>query len=149
MAPVIRDQAAFHQQRAEEHSLRIEVDVPEKLPPILADRRNMEEVLINLITNAIKYSPEGGRILIKAQAEGDYLGIRVSDTGIGISPEDQKMIFQQFYRVKNEKTRQINGTGLGLAIVKKILESHEGRILVESRPGQGSTFTIFLPLVSS
>ncbi|MEW6187578.1 MAG: response regulator [Thermodesulfobacteriota bacterium] len=149
MVPVIRDQAAFHQQRAEEHSLRIEVDVPEKLPPILADRRNMEAVLTNLITNAIKYSPGGGRIVISARTEGEYLCIQVSDTGIGISPEDQKMIFQQFYRVKNEKTRPINGTGLGLAIVKKILESHEGRIMVESRPGEGSTFTIFLPLVSS
>jgi two-component system, OmpR family, phosphate regulon sensor histidine kinase PhoR len=148
MLAVIRDQVAFHQPRAEAQSVQIEIDSPETLPPVLANRRNMEGVLLNLITNAIKYSPDGGRVTVSAFKEDDYLCIRVKDSGIGLSPEDMKLIFQQFYRVKNEKTRQINGTGLGLAIVKRIIESHEGRITVESRPGEGSTFTVLLPLGS-
>jgi signal transduction histidine kinase len=125
------------------------VDVPETLPPVLANRRNMEEVLSNLITNAIKYSPGSGRVTVTAALVNDYICIRVRDTGIGISEEDQRQIFQRFYRVKDEKTRYINGTGLGLAIVKSILESHQGRIKIESREGQGSTFSVFLPIMTA
>lgn len=148
MAVVIREQAAFHRPRAEEQHLRIELEVPETLPPVWANRRNMEAVMANLITNAIKYSPDGGWIRISAAVEEGYVGIRVQDTGIGIAPEDQAKIFQQFYRVKNEKTRFIEGTGLGLAIVKRIVEAHDGRIQVESRPGEGSTFILYLPLMT-
>ncbi|MBI5602311.1 MAG: response regulator [Deltaproteobacteria bacterium] len=147
MSAIIRDQVAFHLPKAESESIRLEIDVPEMLPPILANRRNMEEVLSNLITNAIKYSPDGGQVLVSAFAENDSLCIRVKDRGLGISPEDLKLIFKQFYRIKNEKTRYINGTGLGLAIVKSILESHQGRIKVESQPGEGSTFIVFLPVL--
>ena len=147
LSAIIRDQVAFHLPRAESQSIRLEADVPENLPPVLANRRNMEAVLSNLITNAIKYSPDGGRVTVSASVENDYLCVRVKDTGIGISPEDLKLIFKQFYRVKTEKTRYINGTGLGLAIVKRIIESHEGRIKVESRPGEGSTFIVFLPVL--
>ena len=146
MAAIIRDQVAFHLPRAESERIRLECDAPETLPPVLANRRNMEEILSNLITNAIKYSPGGGQVRVSASAGSDVVSIRVQDTGIGISPEDLKLIFQQFYRVKDEKTRYINGTGLGLAIVKSILESHQGRIKVESRPGEGSAFTVFLPV---
>ncbi len=148
MLAVIRDQVAFHKPRAEAQSIQIKINAPETLPPVMANRRNMEGVISNLITNAIKYSPDGGQITVSVSTEDDYLCIRVKDSGIGISQEDIKLIFQQFYRVKNEKTRQINGTGLGLAIVKRIVESHEGRIKVESLPGEGSTFTVLLPLGS-
>jgi PAS domain S-box-containing protein len=146
MSAVIRDQAAFHLPGAEAASIRLVTDVPEKLPPVLANHRNMEAVLSNLITNAIKYSPGGGEVKVSASVEKDVLCIRVQDSGLGISREDLKFIFQQFYRVKTEKTRYINGTGLGLAIVKRILESLQGRIKVESKPGEGSTFTVFLPV---
>lgn len=149
MSAIIRDQVAFHLPRAESASIRLTINVPERLPSILANRRNMEAVLSNLITNAIKYSPDGGQITVFASAEKDVLCIRVQDSGIGISPEDMKLIFKQFYRVKTEKTRYISGTGLGLAIVKRILESHQGRIKVESRSGEGSTFTVFLPLLTA
>ncbi len=147
MSAIIRDQVAFHLPKAESESIRLEIDVPEMLPPILANRRNMEEVLSNLITNAIKYSPDGGQVLVSAFTENDSLCIRVKDSGLGISHGDLKLIFKQFYRIKNEKTRYINGTGLGLAIVKSILESHQGRIKVESQPGEGSTFIVFLPVL--
>jgi two-component system, OmpR family, phosphate regulon sensor histidine kinase PhoR len=148
MMAVIRDQVTFHQPRAEAQSVLLRVEGPETLPPVLANRRNMEGVISNLITNAIKYSPDGGQVTVSASVEKGYLCIRVKDSGIGIAQEDLKLIFQQFYRVKNEKTRPINGTGLGLAIVKRIVESHEGRIKVESRPGEGSTFTVLLPMGS-
>jgi signal transduction histidine kinase len=148
MLSIIRDQVAFHNPRAEFASVTIDLDVPEKLPPVLANRRNMEEVLSNLITNAIKYSPNGGRISISASSGSDYLSIRIQDSGIGIDAEDKNRIFQRFYRVKNEKTRYIQGTGLGLALVKSILESHQGRIKVDSQPGEGSTFFVFLPLLT-
>jgi two-component system phosphate regulon sensor histidine kinase PhoR len=149
MAALIRDQVAFHLPRAESEAIRLEIDLPETLPPILANRQNMEEVISNLITNAIKYSPGGGRVTISASVANDYLCIRVQDTGLGIRPEDLNLIFQQFYRVKDEKTRYIHGTGLGLAIVKSILESHQGQIKVESQPGSGSTFSVFLPVLSA
>ena len=149
MAALIRDQVAFHLPRAESEAIRLEIDIPETLPLILANRQNMDEVMSNLITNAIKYSPGGGRVTISASVGTDFLCIRVRDTGIGISPDDLNLIFQQFYRVKDEKTRYINGTGLGLAIVKSILESHQGQIKVESQPGNGSLFSVFLPVLSA
>jgi len=148
MADVIRDQVAFHLPFAASASVEMTADVPETLPPVLANRRNMEEVLSNLITNAIKYSPGGGRVMVSAAVAGDYLRIRVQDTGMGIGEADQHRIFQRFYRVKGEKTRYINGTGLGLAIVKSILESHQGRIKIESREEEGSTFSVFLPILT-
>jgi len=146
MTAVIRDQVEFHRPRAESESICLLAEAPQSLPPIRANRRNMEEVLSNLITNAIKYSPNGGVVTVSADLSGDYLAIRVKDTGLGMSEEDTKKIFQRFYRIRNEATRSIQGTGLGLAIVQKIVESHNGRISVESTPGKGSTFTVLLPL---
>jgi two-component system phosphate regulon sensor histidine kinase PhoR len=107
---------------------------------------NMEEVLTNLITNAINYTPENERISISAQSDGNYVGISVADTGLGIALEELSHIFTRFYRVKNEKTRYIIGTGLGLPIVKSILEAHHGRIEVQSNEGKGSTFSVYIPI---
>uniref|UniRef100_A0A7C4RSS7 histidine kinase n=1 Tax=Desulfatirhabdium butyrativorans TaxID=340467 RepID=A0A7C4RSS7_9BACT len=146
MAAVIRAQVEFHRPKAESEAICLLAEAPQSLPPIRANRRNMEEVLSNLITNAIKYSPNGGVVTVSADLSGDYLAIRVKDTGLGMSEEDTKKIFQRFYRIRNEATRSIQGTGLGLAIVQKIVESHNGRISVESAPGKGSTFTVLLPL---
>ena len=149
MGTLIRDQVTFHQPRAESQSITLEADLPKTLPQVAANRRNMEEVLSNLITNAIKYSPQGGPVRISASADTDYLCIKVQDSGLGMGAEDLKSIFKQFYRVKNEQTRYIQGTGLGLAIVKSIIESHQGQIKVESRPGEGSTFNVYLPILAS
>ncbi|MEW6259776.1 MAG: ATP-binding protein [Thermodesulfobacteriota bacterium] len=146
MTAVIRDQVEFHRPRAESESICLMAELPRSLPPIRANRRNMEEVLSNLITNAIKYSPNGGVVTVSAEPSGDYLAVRVQDTGLGINEADTKRIFQRFYRVRNEATRSIQGTGLGLAIVQKIVESHNGRISVDSTPGKGSIFTVLLPL---
>ena len=111
----------------------------------MANRLNLDEVFSNLIVNAINYTPENGKITVDAVVEGDYVCVRVTDTGIGIAEEDIDRIFDRFYRVKNDKTRFVIGTGLGLPIVKSIVAAHHGFLHVESEPGRGTTFSVFLP----
>jgi len=141
----LADVLSFQQESAREKNIEICIESPPDLPSVLANRQNLEEVFSNLITNAIKYSPPGSRVVVSAGTEAGQLVIKVSDTGFGIPPEDIDKIFDRFYRVKDEKTRYIHGTGLGLAIVKNIVEAHNGSVRVESRPGHGSTFSVFLP----
>jgi signal transduction histidine kinase len=109
----------------------------------------MEGIFTNLISNGIKYTPEGGRVWITLGEEGDFVKASVSDTGIGIKKEDLPRIFDKFYRVKTIETRQIVGTGLGLSIVKSIVDAHLGTISVESEEGGGTTFTALFPKESS
>jgi signal transduction histidine kinase len=117
------------------------------LVPVRADPKSIEETLNNLVTNAINYSPDGGRVTVTATGRGEYIEIRVEDTGVGIPQEELPKIFDRFYRVKHPKTRQVTGTGLGLAIVKGVVEAHQGTIDVESVPDQGTTFRILLPAI--
>jgi two-component system phosphate regulon sensor histidine kinase PhoR len=145
LAPILEDQVAFHLPKAQSKSIALELTPLPELPPILANRRNMEEVLSNLITNAINYTPEGGRVTIRAEIDGLFVCMKVSDPGYGIPQEELDHIFKRFYRVKTEKTRLVIGTGLGLPIVKKIVETHNGHIQVQSEEGQGSTFTVCIP----
>lgn len=147
MNKLLEDQVDFFQETARAKNIRLRLDNPPELSPILANRGNMEEVLSNLISNGIKYTPDGGEITVSAGIENKYLCITVRDSGFGIPNEDLKRIFERFYRVKNEETRNIIGTGLGLPIVKSIIEAHHGKIKVESEIGKGSTFCIYLPLV--
>ena len=109
----------------------------------------LREILDNLIENAIKYTPEGGEIWVSCRGDGDKVLINVTDTGIGISPEDAGHIFQKFYRVDNSQTRQIGGTGLGLYLVKQRVEAMNGRVWVESAFGTGSTFYVSLPRLTT
>ena len=106
----------------------------------------MEEVFNNLITNAIIYTPEGGKVDVRGKVKGDFVNISISDTGYGIAPDELPRIFDKFYRAKTEKTRSIVGTGLGLPIVKSIVEAHNGTVRVESKEGVGSTFYVRLPI---
>lgn len=131
--------------KAEDQKVTLQLSKSPDLPPVLADRRSMEEVFTNLVTNAINYSPDGGEIKVSAVSHGGYLEVQVSDRGIGIEPEEISKIFDKFYRVKHPRTRQIIGTGLGLALVKGIVDAHRGTVEVESRLGEGSTFRVFLP----
>ncbi len=108
----------------------------------------MEEIFNNLITNAINYSPEGGKVTITANGIGEYMEIKVEDTGVGIPPGELPKIFDKFYRVKHPKTRQVTGTGLGLPIVKSAIEAHQGNIDVESVVDKGTTFRILLPVMT-
>ncbi len=141
----IREQVEHHRNLAEAKSITLQAPLPEELPPILFNRQSFDEVLSNLITNAIKYTPEGGTVEVSARPEGSELRLAVRDTGFGLSPEDQAQIFHRFYRVKNAQTRFITGTGLGLPIVKQILEAHHARIQVDSTEGEGSTFIVHVP----
>jgi len=148
MVEILKEQVDFHQQKARAKGIRLELVQLPDLPFVLANKQNMEEVLSNLITNAINYTPEEGKIIVSAQPGKHHLCISVSDTGLGIAKEDLDRIFDRFYRVKNEKTRYIIGTGLGLPIVKSIVEAHNGMIRVESKPEYGSTFSVYIPLIT-
>ncbi len=142
---LLADQVDFHQPRAREKSIRLTLGQLPKLPTLTANRFNLEEVFSNLISNAISYTPASGQINIDAAVEGDYVCVRVTDTGMGIAAEDCDRIFDRFYRVKNEQTRYIVGTGLGLPIVKSVVDAHHGQVRVDSEPGRGTTFSVFLP----
>jgi signal transduction histidine kinase len=135
----------FMQTRAKEKNISLSLKKV-NLPLINADGKSMEEVFSNLITNAIIYAPEGGKVTVRGEVKGDFVGIRVSDTGYGIAPEELPRIFERFYRVKTERTRNIIGTGLGLPIVKSIIDAHNGTIQAESKEGVGSTFYVRLPI---
>jgi PAS domain S-box-containing protein len=141
LVDMLQDQAGEKEQTLEL------IMADESFQPVHADPNALECVFNNLISNAIKYSPEGGHVRVRLEAADSTLLVHVDDNGFGISPEDQERIFERFYRVKNEKTRFITGSGLGLPIVKGILDDLGGRISVHSEPGQGSTFTVTLPTV--
>jgi len=136
------------QPQAEQKGLTLEFELEDGLPSVNADAANMEGVFTNLISNAIKYTPEGGLVRVTGKREGGYIRIDVQDTGIGISEKDLPRIFERFYRVKTEKTRQIVGTGLGLSIVKQVVDAHLGTIDVQSVENQGTCFTVKLPVVA-
>jgi signal transduction histidine kinase/DNA-binding response OmpR family regulator len=142
---LLLDMAVFMKARAESHGIELCLDIAPDLPQVLADFRSMEEVFGNLISNAVNYSPDGGRITISASPLEVFIEVRVSDTGIGIAAEELPKIFDKFYRARNPRTRNVVGTGLGLVIVKGIIESHRGSIQVDSEPGIGTTFRILLP----
>lgn len=149
LEPMLREQVAFHEEKARAKGIALGVGPVSELPPVLANKRSIEEVISNLITNAIRYTPEGGQITVSASAQKDYVRFSVKDTGYGIGKEDLDRIFERFYRVKNDQTRFIPGTGLGLAIVKSIVDAHNGLIKVESEIGRGSTFHVDLPVMHS
>jgi signal transduction histidine kinase len=116
------------------------------LPPLCADRMRIKQVFINLLSNANKFTPDGGQITISCRkAEPGLLLFQVADTGIGIQGKDQDIIFEEFRQVDGSMTREVPGTGLGLTISKRLIELHDGKIWVESVFGEGSTFFVLLP----
>ena len=131
---------------AEKQMVSIKTDLTEELPPIQADMRDMEKLFTNLISNAVKYNRENGSVTIEGKVEGSFVHYKIKDTGIGISSEHLSRIFDDFYRADEERIKKISGTGLGLTIAKKIVNSHFGRIEVDSEPEKGSLFSVFLPL---
>jgi len=123
-----------------------DVIVPEDVPRIHADQDKIEQVLTNLLSNAIKYSPDGGRITVQARSQGDRVAVSISDQGIGIPEEHIGRLFTRFHRVDSRDTRKQYGTGIGLYLVKHLVEAHHGQVNVESKVGEGSTFTVVLPI---
>ena len=143
---IIEETVALMEPRAKEQGITLTHSC-HNLKPVQADPKNIEEIFNNLVSNAINYSPEGGRVTITARGLAEYMEVKVEDTGVGIPPEELPKIFDKFYRVKHPKTRQVIGTGLGLAIVRGVIEAHHGTIDVESIPDKGTTFRILLPVI--
>ena len=135
----------FVRERATKHGINLDVTVDERLGDFIGDERKIKQILLNLLSNAVKFTPEGGRIGINARQADGSVEISVSDTGIGIAPEDQPKIFEEFRQVGSDYSHKIEGTGLGLTLAKKFVELHGGKIWVESEVGKGSTFTFTLP----
>ena len=117
----------------------------ERLGQIQADERKVRQVVLNLLSNAIKFTPDGGRIEVLAAPKHGAVEVSVSDTGVGIAPEDQETVFEEFRQV-GTAAKKMEGTGLGLTLCRKFVELHGGRIWVKSQPGQGSIFTFTIPL---
>lgn len=143
LGEVVAEVVELEPHRRECHSF--DVSVPSDLPPFYADLPKLEEVLTNLISNAVKYSPDGGEIRVEAEADGESVRIAVSDQGVGIPADQQRNLFQKFRRVHGEARRSVPGTGIGLYLCRQIIEGHGGQIWVESEPGRGTTVVFTMP----
>jgi len=129
----------------ETKQLTLQVDVPRNLPPVSGDATLLRQAITNLIDNAIKYTPSGGQVKIRAQVDEKYCQVAVTDTGVGIAPSDQARLFEKFFRVNQRGSTSAKGSGLGLSIVKSVVEKHGGKVWLESKLGKGSTFYIEIP----
>ena len=129
-----------------ERRVGLSLDLPPGLPPASADRQRLEQIVVNLIGNACKYTPGGGEVRVALRNGGGELRVEVRDTGVGIPEEARPHIFTPFYRADNPLRDEVGGTGLGLSITRKLVELHGGRIWFESKVNEGSTFSFTLPL---
>jgi two-component system phosphate regulon sensor histidine kinase PhoR len=169
VAEVIRHAAAMLLPQAEQKSIHLVTTVPTELPAVMADRDRLVQILVNLIDNGVKYTPEGGSVRVTAHRvnwsnsqvvdspkpideltarpvdHGDLVEIVVEDTGIGIPEKDLPRITERFYRVDKARSRELGGTGLGLAIVKHLVQAHGGTLSIESEVGRGTTVRFTLP----
>jgi len=145
VGPIVNEVAELMRPVASEAGIKLEADVADGLPPVESDREELIRLLSNLVSNAIKYNRPDGRASLTASREGPYVKVAVTDTGVGISQEGVRKLFTEFFREKTAQTKHITGTGLGLTIVKRITDFYHGRIDVESKLGEGSTFTVWLP----
>jgi len=144
LAPIIRDVVSGVMGTAKLKQMAMDVDLPDSLPTVRGDPIRLRQMLGNLVDNAVKYCGKEGRVRIAARAEDDQIILHVTDTGPGIPPADQPYLFDKFYRGSNVPD-DLPGTGLGLSIVKSIVDTHNGRIWVDSRLGEGTTFSVVLP----
>jgi two-component system phosphate regulon sensor histidine kinase PhoR len=144
LAPVVAHAASLFQERAEARGIRLDPALPADLPRVRADRRAVEQILANLIDNALKYCREGAEVRIRADASPTLVRVRVEDSGPGIEARHLPRVFERFYRVDAGRSREEGGTGLGLSIVKHLVEAMGGAVAVESELGRGSTFSFTL-----
>ncbi len=149
LSEALKDALQATQAQIEARSQQLTVKIPEDLPEVRADPARLAQILINLLSNAYKYTPEGGHIQVRAWQQDGFVHCAVSDTGIGISLEEQARLFTKFFRSENPAVREMPGTGLGLCIVKSLVELQGGRITVESEPGKGTTFSFTVPVAGS
>ena len=133
-------------ERAQRHGIALGLEVDPQLGALWADERKFKQIVLNLLSNAVKFTPDGGKVDVFAGKVDGKVEIAVRDTGIGIAPEDQAAVFEEFKQVGRDARRKAEGTGLGLALTKRFVELHGGEIRLQSEPGKGSTFTITLPV---
>ena len=145
VAGIIRASARMLARRAANAGLTVEADLPEGLPLLLADERRMRQIVLNLLSNAVKFTDEGGAVTITAQADADGFVIVVTDSGIGMSPEELVRVMEPFVQADSRLSRRYEGSGLGLPLTKALVEAHGGHFELDSRPGQGTTATVTLP----
>ena len=143
---LLENTCAMVQERAIRHGLHLTLDIDKHLAAFTADERKVKQTILNLLSNAVKFTPQGGTICLRARPDSGYVEISVSDTGIGITPEHQQKIFEEFYQAGDDSGRKREGTGLGLSLAKKFVELHGGKVWVKSEKGLGSTFTFTLPM---
>lgn len=143
---IVRQAATVLQPRMETKGIELRVETPEEPLPVEVDPQRIRQVLLNLLSNAERHTPEGGGITVQAERQGGKAQVSVSDSGPGIPPDDLPYVFERFWRGDKSRTRSSGGTGLGLAIAKQLVEAHGGRIWAESPPGRGATFAFALPL---
>jgi signal transduction histidine kinase len=142
---VITECARLMRERAAKHGLRITLSIA-SLPPLLIDRLRIKQVLLNLLSNAIKFTPEGGVVSVEACQDATHrVAVCVCDTGIGIAPEMIPLVFEPFRQVDSALARKFDGTGLGLSLVKTLIELHDGKVVLESSLGKGTSVTISFP----
>ena len=149
LAETIRGTLAFVRERAASHGIELAADVPTDLGTVVADERKVRQVLLNLLSNAVKFTPDGGTIGVRAWRTDGEVQVAVRDTGIGIAPEDQAKVFDEFQQVGKASDRSREGTGLGLTLAKRFIELHGGGIWVDSKIGKGTTFTFAIPVAKS
>ncbi len=146
---VIEEAVAGLLRVAQAKGIELSIQSLPRLPRIPADRDRIKQVFINLLDNAVKYCPEGSKVQVRLETDGESMIVEVADNGPGISQEDLPHIFEKMYRVEKEQTRAVEGSGLGLSIVKRIVELHGGQIAVESTVGEGTAFMVRLPLAEA
>ena len=148
VAPLINQVVNQFEEQIQSKQLELDVEIDANLPFVMGNIRRLRQVLSNLISNAIKYTPHGGRISVRTNCNYEELVISIRDTGIGIPLTDQPHIFDKFYRVEHPEVASVKGTGLGLAITRSIVEQLGGRIWVQSEVNKGSTFSFALPIIN-
>ena len=145
VAPFLEREARKLEPPFSEKGVELQVAAPENLPPMMADEDKLEQVVVNLLDNALRYTDPGGKVVVSAGASDGSVVIKVADNGIGIEPEDLPHVFERFYRTDKSRSREKGGSGIGLTIVKRYVESLGGSINVDSKPGSGTTFSFRVP----
>lgn len=142
---LIEDSAAVVEAQAAKKKMQLLVELPDRLPAVDVDKDLMNVVLVNLLGNAVKYTPESGRVSVSSTSTSEGILVHVSDTGVGIGKEDMPRVFDKFYRGSGKLNAEVTGSGLGLCIARQITRLHGGNITVSSRVGEGSQFTVTIP----
>jgi signal transduction histidine kinase len=147
MDVLLQQLQADHESQARQKHIALELELPPRLPVLQADHEKIALVLRNLLDNALRYTLDGGRVVVRAAVEKGRLAVAITDTGIGIAPQEREHLFEKFYRCNSPLAANVKGSGLGLAIARDIARLHGGDVIVESEPGKGSTFTLTLPIM--